>query len=66
MSQPSQAEREHVNGFSELFIGVGLLVASPQIVVRRWDHKIEDLTDEGITPETVERIRAGNGHVLIV
>ena len=31
-----------------------------QVVVRRWDRETEDLTDEGITTDTVERIRAGN------
>ena len=25
----------------------------------KWDHKTEDLTDEGISTEMVERIRAG-------
>lgn len=31
-----------------------------QVVVRRWDPTTEDLTEEGITAETLEGIRAGS------
>lgn len=30
------------------------------MLVLKWDHKIEDLTDHNITAETVDRIKAGN------
>ena len=30
-----------------------------KVLVLKWDHKTEDLTDEGISTEMVERIRAG-------
>ncbi|CAI8012816.1 Protein AAR2 homolog [Geodia barretti] len=30
-----------------------------EVLVMKWDHKTEDLTDEGISTEMVERIRAG-------
>ena len=31
----------------------------PKVLVLKWDHKTEDLTEEGISTEMVERIRAG-------
>ena len=31
-----------------------------QVVVLRWDHSTEDLTDSDITTEIVDRIKAGN------
>ena len=27
-----------------------------QVVVKRWDHKIEDLTDDGVSESVVDRI----------
>lgn len=30
-----------------------------QVMVLRWDPRIEDLTDDGISVEMVDRIRAG-------
>ena len=28
-----------------------------QVLVRRWDPAVEDITEEGITPDTVQRIK---------
>ena len=36
-----------------------LLPAPPQVMVKRWDAASEDLTDDGVSAETVERIRGG-------
>ena len=48
---------------SSLHVQYGLpsppLPLSSKAVVRRWDPSTEDLTEEGISHETIERIRAG-------
>lgn len=37
-----------------------------QVLVKRWDPSVEDLTEEGVNAETVERIRESKDilHVL--
>ena len=42
-----------------------LAPAPTQVVVRRWDRQTEDLTAEGITTDTAERIRAGNKNLMM-